>query len=518
MTDARSIRPIRRVLVANRGEIAVRVMRTCRDRGIETVAVFSEADRYAPHVLAADFAICLGGPPASESYLRIEGILEACRETGADAIHPGYGFLSENGELADACKREGIAFIGPDAAAMRVMGSKTRARAAVMEAGAPVVPGDNGPGGQGFPDGASALVAAQAIGFPVLLKAAAGGGGKGMRLVSEAAQLEAAFDAARREAEASFGDGTVYVEKAIVRPRHVEIQVFADAHGNVVHLGERDCSIQRRHQKVVEESPSPAVDEELRRRMGESAIAVAKACDYVGAGTVEFLLGDDGAYYFLEMNTRLQVEHPVTEMRYGVDLVAWQLAVAEGAPLPLSQAEIDARARGAAVECRVYAEDPVRFLPSPGTITHLRVPSGPWVRDDSGVYEGSEISVHYDPLVSKLITWGDDRGEALARMRRALGEYVVRGIETNIPLHRQICEHPGFREGDYDTGFFDREGERLKAPAASGQRLDVGVIAAAIRAASEAGSRVSETDEGQAGPRPISPWRLGSQGLGRSIA
>lgn len=510
MAESGCKRPIRRVLVANRGEIAVRVIRTCRDLGLEAVAVFSDADRLAPHVLAADRAVPLGPAPAAESYLNVDKILAACRDTGADALHPGYGFLSENGELADACKREGIRFIGPDASAMRIMGSKTRARAAVMEAGAPVVPGDNGPEGRGYPDGRAARGAAETIGFPLLLKAAAGGGGKGMRLVTDPAELESAFEAARREAEGAFGDGTVYLEKAIVAPRHVEIQVFADTHGNAVHLGERDCSIQRRHQKVVEEAPSPAVGEELRRRMGESAIAVARACDYVGAGTVEFLLAEDGSYYFLEMNTRLQVEHPVTEMRYGLDLVAWQIRVAEGEALPLSQAEIDARARGAAVECRVYAEDPVNFLPSPGTITHLRVPSGPWVRDDSGVYEGVAISVHYDPLVSKLITWGDDRGEALARMRRALGEYTVRGIETNIPLHRRILDSPAFAEGGYDTGFLEREGDTLKQPKASGETLEAGVMAAALRAKAEAGTRVGDAaPEPRAGAQRIPPWRTG---------
>jgi acetyl-CoA carboxylase, biotin carboxylase subunit len=514
MPESGSRRKIRRVLVANRGEIAVRVMRTCRDRGIETVAVFSDADRLAPHVLAADWAVHIGPPPAAESYLQVDRILDACRQTGADALHPGYGFLSENAELAEACRARGIAFIGPEPGAMRVMGSKTRARAAVMAAGAPVVPGNNGPGEGGFPDGRAALAAANEIGFPVLLKASAGGGGKGMRLVAEEAELEAAFDAARREAEGAFGDGTVYIEKAILRPRHVEVQVFADTHGNVVHLGERDCSIQRRHQKVIEEAPSPAVDATLRRRMGESAVAIARACDYVGAGTVEFLLAADGSYYFLEMNTRLQVEHPVTEMRYGVDLVSWQLDVAEGAPLPLTQDEIDSRARGAAIECRIYAEDPIRFLPSPGTITHLRAPSGPWVRDDSGVYEGSEISVYYDPLVSKLITWADTRTEALARMRRALEEYVVRGIETNIPLHRQVLEHSGFQAGEFDTGFLDRERDTLLSPAAEGDLLDVGVMAAAIRRAGEAGVRVDDAATEPRGPQPIAPWRTGHRGWG----
>src|SRR5262245_25426300 len=423
------LRSIRRVLVANRGEIAVRVMRTCRERGIETVAVYSDVDRRAPHVQLADHAIAIGPAPAAQSYLVIEKILAACRESGADAVHPGYGFLSENEDFAEACTAAGITFIGPSPEAMRKMGSKTEARKTVSAAGTPVVPGDNGPTGDGFPSAEEAVVAARRIGFPVLIKAAAGGGGKGMRLVAREREFTAAFDGARREAASAFGDGTVYLEKAIERPRHIEIQVFGDHHGNVVHLGERDCSVQRRHQKVIEESPSPVVSRELRARMGAAAIAAARAVDYVGAGTCEFLLGADGHFYFLEMNTRLQVEHPVTEMVYGLDLVAWQLDVAEGRPLPRAQDELDARRRGHAVECRVYAEDPVKFLPSPGRITHLRVPDGPFVRNDAGCYEGAEIPVHYDPMISKLVVWGEDRPQAIGRMRRALDEYVVRGIE-----------------------------------------------------------------------------------------
>src|SRR5215467_16321317 len=373
----------RKILIANRGEIACRVIKTARNLGIATVAVYSEADANARHVRLADEAVLIGPAAARESYLVSERILEAARQTGADAVHPGYGFLSENEDFAEACEAAGVVFIGPSADAMRRMGSKTEARKTVSAAGTPVVPGDNGPTGDGFPTAEQAVAAARKIGFPVLIKAAAGGGGKGMRLVASEAELPAAFDGARREATSAFGDGTVYLEKAIERPRHIEIQVFGDHHGNLVHLGERDCSIQRRHQKVVEEAPSPVVSGELRARMGAAAIAAARAVAYVGAGTCEFLLGTDGGFYFLEMNTRLQVEHPVTELVYGLDLVAWQLDVAEGKPLPLSQHELDARRRGHAIECRVYAEDPVKFLPSPGKITQLRVPDGPYVRNDA---------------------------------------------------------------------------------------------------------------------------------------
>ena len=473
-------RPIRRVLVANRGEIAVRVMRTCKERGIETVAVYSDADRLAPHVQLADRAIAIGPAPAVESYLVIDKIVNACKHAGADAVHPGYGFLSENEDFAEACAAAGIVFVGPGADAMRRMGSKTEARKTVAAAGAPVVPGDNGPAGAGFPSARDALAAAQRIGFPVMIKAASGGGGKGMRLVASEHDFVAAFDGARREAAAAFGDDVVYLEKAIERPRHVEIQIFGDTHGHCVHLGERDCSIQRRHQKVIEESPSPAVGAELRAKMGAAAIAAARAVDYVGAGTVEFLLGADGSFYFLEMNTRLQVEHPVTEMIYGVDLVSWQLDVAEGRALPLDQAQLDARRRGHAIECRVYAEDPVKFLPSPGTITHLAVPSGPYVRDDSGCYSGAEISRFYDPLISKLVVWGEDRPRALARMRRALDEYRVRGIDTNLAFHRRCLRHAAFTAGDYDTGFIARNAAELAPEAALDRELAAAIVAAAI--------------------------------------
>jgi acetyl-CoA carboxylase biotin carboxylase subunit len=504
------LRPIRRLLVANRGEIAVRVMRTCHERGIETAAVYSEVDRLAPHVLMADHAVPIGPAAAAQSYLSIDKIIDACRCAGADAVHPGYGFLSENEDFAEACAAAGIVFVGPSADSMRRMGNKPSARQAVAAAGAPVVPGDNGPAGNGFPDPESALAAARRVGFPVLLKAASGGGGKGMRLVHTEAELAPALEAARREALAAFGDDAVYLEKAIQEPRHIEIQVFGDRHGALVHLGERDCSIQRRHQKVVEESPSPVVTPELRARMGAAAVAAARAVSYVGAGTCEFLLGADGGFYFLEMNTRLQVEHPITELVYGLDLVAWQLDVAEGRPLPLTQEQLDARRRGHAMECRVYAEDPVKFLPSPGRITHLRVPDGPYVRNDSGCYEGAEIPVHYDPMISKLVVWGEDRARALARMRRALDEYQVRGIETNLPFHRRCVRHPAFVAGQYDTGFIGRHAAAL-APTAEGAELEAALIAVALDATARPRASAVPVAGADPGGRPatseISGWR-----------
>src|SRR5262245_7100870 len=473
-------RHFQKILIANRGEIAVRVIRACRELGIRSVAVFSEADRTALHVRMADEAIAIGPPPARESYLSIEKILAACRKTGAEAVHPGYGFLSENEEFAEACERAGVVFIGPPASAMRMMGEKTAARATVTRAGVPVVPGDNGPDGRGFPTSETALEAARRIGFPVMLKAAAGGGGKGMRLVAGEAQFESAYAGARREALAAFGDDAVYLEKAIVGPRHIEMQVFADTHGNVIHLGERDCSIQRRHQKVIEESPSPAVGAELRARMGAMAVAAARACGYVGAGTIECLLDPRTMdFYFLEMNTRLQVEHPVTELVTGRDLVRLQIRVAEGEPLGFGQEEVSQR--GAAIEFRVYAEDPIRFLPSPGTITHLRVPSGPFVRDDSGVQAGSTITPFYDPLLSKLIVWGETREAAIERGRSALAEYRVRGIRNNLPFHRKVLAHPAFQAGSYDTGFIERyKAELLVAPTLSEDLVEAALAAAAI--------------------------------------
>jgi acetyl-CoA carboxylase biotin carboxylase subunit len=476
-------RPIRKVLIANRGEIAVRVMRACKELGIATVAVYSEADRAALHVRTADEAFPIGPPPARESYLDIAKVIDAAKKSGADAIHPGYGFLSEKADFARAVEAAGIIFIGPPADAIDAMGDKTRARAKVTAAGVPVVPGDNGPTGRGFPTPEEALASAKKIGFPVMLKASAGGGGKGMRLVEDEAKFTAAYQGAQREAKSAFGDDAVYLEKAVIRPRHVEIQVFADTHGNTVYLFERDCSIQRRHQKVIEEAPSPALKPETRHAMGAVAVKAAAAVNYVGAGTCEFLLAEDGSFYFLEMNTRLQVEHPVTEMITQLDLVKLQIAVANGEPLPFKQEDL--KIHGAALECRIYAEDPLRFLPSPGKITQLRQPSGPFVRDDSGVTEGSEISVYYDPMISKLVTWGKDRTEAVDRMARALSEYRVGGIKTNLAFHRRVLKNADFRAGKYDTSFIEgHKAELLRALELdeSDEALDAALAAAAMHA------------------------------------
>jgi acetyl-CoA carboxylase biotin carboxylase subunit len=483
----------RKILIANRGEIAVRVMRACREMNVSPVAVYSEADAAALHVRLADEAYLIGPAPSAESYLRIERIVETALACGADAVHPGYGFLSENAEFARACAAAGLTFIGPPPAAMELMGSKTNARRAAQEAGAPVVPGTNEP----LRSLEDARETAGRVGYPVMLKAAAGGGGKGMRLVEGESEIRSAFETAQSEALAAFGDASVYIEKAVERPRHIEIQVFADTHGNCVHLGERECSIQRRHQKVIEECPSPINDADLRARMGEAAVRVARAAAYVGAGTVEFLVSDvTRQFYFLEMNTRLQVEHPVTELVTGIDLVREQIAVAAGAPLSFAQADVEWR--GHAVECRVYAEDPENnFMPSPGRITHLRLPQGPGVRDDGGVYAGSEVSIYYDPMISKLAAWGRTRAEAIDRLRRALDEYSVGGIKTTLPFFREVVRDAEFVEGKLDTGFIPRFfARRDAARAAQSDRaetdsetvaLDLAIIAAAL--ARDAGAK-----------------------------
>ena len=443
--------PITKVLVANRGEIALRVMRTCRDLGIATVAVYSDADADAPHVEAADEAFRLGPAPSAESYLRVDRILEAARLTGADAIHPGYGFLSENESFAAACAAAGVTFIGPTAEAIREMGSKQRAKRIAEQAGVPVVPGYNGD--DQSPE--RLITEAARVGFPCLLKASAGGGGKGMRIVRSTAELPDAIDAARREARSAFGDDTLLIERYVENPRHVEIQILGDAHGEVVHLFERECSIQRRHQKIIEESPSPALDPTLRARMGEAAVALGKAIGYRNAGTVEFILGADGAFYFLEVNTRLQVEHPVTEEVTGLDLVAEQLRVAAGEPLGYSQADL--AQRGAALECRIYAEDPEGgFLPASGPVVRWSLPAREGLRVDGGVVSGSEVGVHYDPMLAKVITRGRDREQARRRMVAALRELVVVGLRTNREFLIELLEHPAYISGAIDTHFIDR--------------------------------------------------------------
>jgi len=477
-------RTIKKVLIANRGEIALRVIRACREMGLATVAVYSDADRGALHVLHADEAYRLGPAPTAESYLRGDLILEIARRAGADAIHPGYGFLSENADFAEACAAAGVTFVGPPASAMRVLGSKTRARQAADAAGMPRVPGSV----TGLSSVAEAMRVAAEIGFPVMLKAAAGGGGKGMRAVFGPEELAAAYVAASSEAERSFGSGEVYLEKLIERPRHIEIQLMADEHGGCLYLGERECSVQRRHQKVIEEAPSAVVSEALRRRMGEAAVRLALSAGYVNAGTVEFLVeglersGEEN-FYFLEMNTRLQVEHPVTELVTGLDLVHMQLRVAMGEPLGLKQEEI--RLRGHAVECRIYAEDPENnFFPSPGLITQLVQPGGPGIREDCGVYAGWVVPLDYDPMLSKLVAFAETREAAIDRMLRALEEYVIGGIKTNIGLFRRILMDEDFRAARIDTGYL----ERLLAEESTAKQEavpeDVVALAAALFASS----------------------------------
>ena len=444
--------PFKKVLIANRGEIALRVVRACRDLGLISVAVYSDADRNALHVRMADEAIHLGPAPAGESYLNINKILEAARQAGAGAIHPGYGFLSENADFADACAEAGIIFVGPPGNVMRALGEKTAAKRIAVEAGVPIVPGYN----SRLEDATQAEHIAEEIGYPILLKAAAGGGGKGIRFVHRRQDMEAALRLARSEARGAFGDDTVYMEKAVTPARHIEVQIFGDAHGNAIHLGERECSIQRRHQKLIEESPSVALDDELRARFTDAAVRLAKAAGYINAGTCEFLLGPDGNFYFLEVNTRLQVEHPVTEWRTGLDLVREQLRIAAGLPLSVTQDEVSFR--GHAIEARITAEDPLnRFLPATGLIAALHEPSGPGVRLDSGIYAGMDIPLYYDSLLSKLICWGADRDEALARLRRALDEYTIAGVRTTIPFHQWLLHHPRFQTGDFSTDFIAEE-------------------------------------------------------------
>ena len=471
----------KKILVANRGEIAVRVIRACHDLGISAVAVYSDGDRAALHVLKADEAYRIGPAPAAESYLKIENILEAARKSGAEAIHPGYGFLSENPRFARACDEAGIKFIGPPATAMEAMGSKTRARQHMEKAGVPFVPGTS----RGLSSIEELTKTASQLGYPVMLKAAAGGGGKGMRLVDRAEDLASAFEGARSEAQRAFGDDEVYLEKAITNPRHIEVQVLADEHGNAVYLGERDCSIQRRHQKVVEEAPSPAVNTEMRRRMGDVAVRAAQAVGYTNAGTIEFLADQSGNFYFLEMNTRLQVEHPVTELVTGLDLVQLQIRIAAGEPLPFRQEDL--AIRGHAMECRIYAEDPENnYFPSPGRITQLQEPSGPGIRLDSGIYQGWSVPLDYDPLLAKLIAYGEDRQQAISRLRRAIDEYFVGGVKTNLGLFRTILSNKEFLEGKADTGMLSRLPS--KAPSPDPCEEQIAAIAACVFRSMDAGS------------------------------
>jgi len=442
---------IQKILIANRGEIAVRVIRSCREMGIQTVAVFSDADRSSMHVRYADEAYHIGPSPSTESYLDQDKIIEVAKKSGADAIHPGYGFLSENAEFSNRCKSEGIIFIGPSEAVISTMGDKITARETMTKSGVPVVPGTN----ENLSNDEEALRIIEEIGLPVMLKASAGGGGKGMRLVRDEKEILPALRGARSEAEAAFGDGTVYVEKFIESPHHIEFQIIADQHGNVVHLCERECSVQRRHQKVVEETPSPLMTPAVREEMGKHAVAAAKSVNYEGAGTIEFLVDNDLNYYFLEMNTRLQVEHPITERVIGIDLVKEQIRIAQGQALTIKQEEVSQR--GHAIECRIYAEDPENnFMPSPGKIQHLTEPLGTGVRQDGYVYEGFEIPIYYDPMISKLIVWGKDRTEAIQRMRRALYEYKITGVKTSIKFLERIMETPDFVIGKYDTGFIEK--------------------------------------------------------------
>jgi acetyl-CoA carboxylase biotin carboxylase subunit len=488
---------LKKVLIANRGEIALRVIRACNELGIRTVAVYSEADVRAPHVREADQAVLIGPPPSTESYLRGDRIIEAARATGADAIHPGYGFLSEREWFARAVRDAGIVWIGPPAEAIAAMGSKTAARTLAVANGVPVVPGTT----EALPDVSAAASLAEKFGYPVLLKAAAGGGGKGMRVVTEARELAGAFAAAQREAKGAFGDDAVYLEKYISRPRHVEIQILADAHGKVLSLGERECSVQRRHQKMIEESPSIAVTPALRKKMGETAVGGARAARYVNAGTCEFLLDESGDFYFLEMNTRLQVEHPVTELVTGIDLVQWQLRIAAGEKLPFSQDAIVPR--GWAIECRISSEDASNnFLPSTGRVEHLHLPSGPGVRWDGGIESGSEVGLYYDPMLAKLIVWGADREQAVTRMRRALVDLIIQGVETSRDFHIRVMDDDEFRRGAIDIQWLERRLASILERAPSDELVRVAAITGALLADHDRRLRYTPASSSESGGAP----------------
>jgi acetyl-CoA carboxylase biotin carboxylase subunit len=500
---------LHKILIANRGEIAVRIIRACRDMGLASVAVYSECDRAARHVRMADEAYPIGPNPPAESYLRIDAMIETAKRSGADAVHPGYGFLAENEAFAAACRDAGLTFIGPTPEAIALMGSKTAARTAAIKANVPVVPGTEEALAADVTDEKIAEVAGD-IGYPIMVKAVAGGGGKGMRVVWSRAELAGAIRAARSEAGASFGDSAIYIERRLTRPRHIEVQLLGDAHGTVLPFVERECSIQRRHQKVVEETPSAAITPELRQHISSAAAAVAASVGYTNAGTIEFLLDEDGSFYFLEMNTRLQVEHPITEMVTGVDLVQWQIRLAQGDKLTLDPQAL-LTPRGHAIECRIYAEDPdAGFMPSPGHISRLRLPAGPGIRHDSGAEAGSDVPIYYDPMISKLVAWGEDRPQAIARMRRALVEYEVVGIKTSVPFFRWLLAQPDFARGHFDTTYLDRllksrQGEPFLQAGDADE--EVATIAAALFVAfrdPQSGVRLPAATSGMAGSaRPL---------------
>lgn len=499
---------MKKILIANRGEIAVRVIRACKELEIPVVAVYSEADRKSLHVQLADEAVCIGPPSPLESYLNIEAIVRAARETGCDAVHPGYGFLAERGDFAEALEAEGFIFIGPPGSVIKSMGSKIESRTIMKKAGVPIVPGAL----EGSDDVDKIIKSTEKTDGPIFLKASAGGGGKGMRLVRDRSNLESLVREAVGEAKSAFGDGTIYVEKFVENPRHIEFQVLADAHGNVVHLFERECSIQRRHQKVLEETPSTALSDKLRNEMGQAAVAAARAAGYRNAGTVEFMFDRDGNYYFLEMNTRIQVEHPITECTTGIDLVKWQIRVARGEALDFGQEDLVQR--GHAIECRIYAEDGAKnFIPSCGVITLLREPWGPGIRNDSGVYEGWEVSPHYDPILSKLVTHGETRDAAIRRMQMALDSYLVHGIETSIDLHKRILSHEAFKKGETYTNFIEKYSEELlgKTEDIPEEVFIAAALAGQMHGANNNNSVAQETER----PTPwrtIGNWEIGGGG------
>ena len=491
-----------KILIANRGEIAIRLIRACKELGVPTVAVYSEADRAALHVRAADQAFCVGPAPSRDSYLNGDRILEVALACGADAIHPGYGFLSERAAFAEDCARAGVTFIGPNPRAIQVMGNKTTSRVAVHAMGVPLVPGMR----ENLASEEQAVAWAKELGFPLMMKAASGGGGKGLRMIARMEDLPAAYRAAKSESLHAFGDDAVYLERYIEHPRHIEIQLLGDRHGRLIYFPERECSIQRRHQKVIEEAPSTLLDPELRRRMGEAAVQAARAVDYDSAGTVEFIVsGKTREFFFLEMNTRLQVEHPVTEMITGIDLCKEMIRSAAGCPLAFRQEDVPLH--GHAMECRIYAEDPDnKFLPTPGKILGLRVPGGPWVRDESGMYEGLDVPIHYDPMLSKLVVWGSTRERCITRMTRALSEYSVKGIKTTIPFHARVMKNEKFIKGDIDTNFIDNQFQPQDA-ARIKPNEDIALVAAAIKAHLRDKDRTQRMLGGECECAESSPWK-----------